>query len=86
MGWIRIEAQANITLSERKQTSDWSLFAREYVELQKEVKQMTTAEIVVGATSGREVDWHSLDWAKFHQTAKRLQMRIAKATSVVLRS
>jgi len=41
---------------------------------------MTAAEIVVGATSGREVDWHSLDWAKFHQTAKRLQMHIAKAT------
>ena len=34
MGWIGIEAQANIILSERKQTSDWSLFAREYVELQ----------------------------------------------------
>ena len=41
---------------------------------------MTTAEIVVGATSGREMDWHGLDWAKIHQTVKRLQMRIAKAT------
>lgn len=41
---------------------------------------MTTAEIVVGAASGCEVDWHSLDWAKIHQTVKRLQMRIAKAT------
>ena len=28
---------------------------------------MTTAEIVVGAASGCEVDWHSLDWAKIHQ-------------------
>lgn len=41
---------------------------------------MTTAEIVVGAASGCELDWHSLDWAKIHQTVKRLQMRIAKAT------
>ena len=41
---------------------------------------MTTAEIVVGAASGCEVDWHGLDWAKIHQTVKRLQMRIAKAT------
>ena len=41
---------------------------------------MMTAEIAVGATSGCEVNWHSLDWAKIHQTTKRLQMRIAKAT------
>lgn len=41
---------------------------------------MTTAEIVVGAASGCELDWHSLDWARIHQTVKRLQMRIAKAT------
>ncbi|MDO9052592.1 MAG: group II intron reverse transcriptase/maturase [Gallionella sp.] len=41
---------------------------------------MTTAKLVVGAASGCEVDWHSLDWAQIHQTVKRLQMRIAKAT------
>jgi RNA-directed DNA polymerase len=41
---------------------------------------MMTTNIVVGAASGCEVDWHSLDWATIHQTAKRLQMRIAKAT------
>jgi RNA-directed DNA polymerase len=41
---------------------------------------MTTAEIVVGVASGCEVDWHSLDWAQIHQTVKKLQMRIAKAT------
>jgi RNA-directed DNA polymerase len=35
---------------------------------------------VVGAASGCEVDWHSLDWAQIHQTVKKLQMRIAKAT------
>ena len=46
----------------------------------KEVKQMTTAEIVVGAASGCEVNWHGLDWAQIHQTVKKLQMRIAKAT------
>jgi hypothetical protein len=32
MGWIGVEAQADITPSERKQTSDWSLFAREFTE------------------------------------------------------
>ncbi len=41
---------------------------------------MTTINTVVGAASGCEVDWHSLDWATIHQTVKRLQMRIAKAT------
>jgi len=35
---------------------------------------------VVGAASGCEVVWHSLDWAQIHQTVKKLQMRIAKAT------
>ncbi len=41
---------------------------------------MTTMKSVVGAASGCEVDWHSLDWAQIHQTVKKLQMRIAKAT------
>jgi len=39
---------------------------------------MTTMQMV-GAASCREVDWHSINWAKTHQTTKRLQMRIAKA-------
>ncbi|MFA7175431.1 MAG: group II intron reverse transcriptase/maturase, partial [Kiritimatiellia bacterium] len=39
---------------------------------------MTTMQMV-GAASCRGVDWHSIDWAKAHQTTKRLQMRIAKA-------
>src|ERR1700684_616588 len=38
------------------------------------VMQMT------GATSDGEVDWHSVNWAVAHQTVRRLQMRIAKAT------
>lgn len=38
---------------------------------------MTTEQ--VGAASGREVDWHQIDWAKAHRTTRRLQMRIAKA-------
>ena len=41
---------------------------------------MTTMNLVVGATSNEEVDWHSFDWAKIHQIVKRLQTRIAKAT------
>ena len=39
---------------------------------------MTTMQ-VVGAASGCEVAWHSIDWAEAHQTVRRLQMRIAKA-------
>lgn len=34
---------------------------------------------MTGAASGGEVDWHQIDWASAHQTARRLQMRIAKA-------
>jgi RNA-directed DNA polymerase len=34
---------------------------------------------MTGATSGGEVDWHGIGWVKAHQTARRLQMRIAKA-------
>ncbi|ADL54989.1 group II intron reverse transcriptase/maturase [Gallionella capsiferriformans] len=41
---------------------------------------MTTMNLVVGAISNEEVDWHSFDWAKIHQIVKRLQTRIAKAT------
>ena len=32
------------------------------------------------ASSHREVDWHSIDWAKCYQTVRRLQARIVKAT------
>jgi len=34
---------------------------------------------MTGAASGGEVDWHGIDWASVHQSARRLQMRIAKA-------
>ncbi|MER9631085.1 group II intron reverse transcriptase/maturase [Mesorhizobium sp. M0296] len=34
---------------------------------------------MTGAASGGEVDWHQIDWASAHRTARRLQMRIAKA-------
>jgi RNA-directed DNA polymerase len=42
-----------------------------------EDKQMTTK---VGAASGRKVDWRNIDWAKAHETVRRLQVRIAEAT------
>lgn len=32
------------------------------------------------ASSHPEADWHSIDWAKCHQTVRRLQARIVKAT------
>ena len=33
------------------------------------------------AFSHQNVDWHSIDWNRCHQTVKKLQVRIAKATS-----
>jgi RNA-directed DNA polymerase len=38
-----------------------------------------TAMTMAGAASGSEVIWHGIDWAKAHQTVRRLQVRIAKA-------
>src|SRR4029077_12425861 len=38
-----------------------------------------TVITMTGAASSREVNWRSIDWAKAHQTVRRLQMRIAKA-------
>jgi RNA-directed DNA polymerase len=35
---------------------------------------------MTGATSDGEADWHSVNWAMAHQTVRRLQVRIAKAT------
>ena len=39
------------------------------------------ASVMTGAASGFEVTWHSIDWAKAHQTVRRLQVRIAKAVT-----
>ncbi|WP_432761629.1 reverse transcriptase N-terminal domain-containing protein [Rhizobium calliandrae] len=38
-----------------------------------------TVRVTTGAASSGEVDWHGIDWAKAHQTTRRLQVRIAKA-------
>jgi len=38
-----------------------------------------TVRVTAGAASSGEVDWHGIDWAKAHQTTRRLQVRIAKA-------
>lgn len=38
-----------------------------------------TVTKMTGAASDGEVDWNQIDWAKVHQTVRRLQMRIAKA-------
>ena len=45
----------------------------------RESRQMAVMKMT-GATSDGEVDWHSVNWAVAHQTVRRLQMRIAKAT------
>jgi RNA-directed DNA polymerase len=48
---------------------------------QKEEKQMTTANITVGAASYQDIEWHSINWDKAHKLVRRLQVRIAKAVS-----
>lgn len=39
---------------------------------------MTTSNLV-GAASGCEMSWHSINWSEAHQSVRRLQTRIAKA-------
>jgi RNA-directed DNA polymerase len=39
-----------------------------------------TAASSAGAASHGGVDWHAIDWPKAHQTVRRLQARIVKAT------
>ena len=39
---------------------------------------MTTAT-TVGASSTKEVSWHSINWKKAHRIVNRLQARIVKA-------
>src|SRR5262245_46406761 len=41
---------------------------------------MTAAATQAGAASGDLPDWHAIDWRKVHQTVRRLQARIVKAT------
>lgn len=43
-----------------------------------------TTNPMVGAASGCEMPWHSIDWAKAHRTVRRLQMRMAKARRPLL--
>jgi RNA-directed DNA polymerase len=44
-------------------------------------QQVTTAK-ADDVASGREVNWHQIDWRKAHRTVRRLQTRIAKAVQV----
>lgn len=39
-----------------------------------------TAGLSAGAASRGVVEWHALDWQQAHQTVRRLQARIVKAT------
>jgi RNA-directed DNA polymerase len=39
-----------------------------------------TAKFIAGAASHQAVDWHVIDWQKAHETVRRLQARIVKAT------
>lgn len=69
----------NVALRESGLTSDWSFIAREFVEPSKEGEQMK-AEILACAPSGEFMHWHSIDWARAHESVRGLQVRIAKAT------
>ncbi len=51
---------------------------RKLEEPTQEVMQMT-AEASAGATPHSE-DWHAINWQKVHETVRRLQARIVKAT------
>jgi RNA-directed DNA polymerase len=68
-----------MTSRESGQTSAWCLITREFVKSVKEAKQMT-ANLIAGAASRRDVDWHAINWQKAHETVRRLQARIVKAT------
>ena len=70
----------NITWHESALTSDWSLFAKEFVELLKEEMQMTGTDNVPGASKNVITSWSDIDWSPVEKHVKRLQMRIAKAT------
>ena len=39
-----------------------------------------TVALAAGAASHGDVDWHTLDWPQVHETVRRLQARIVKAT------
>ncbi|HLE17703.1 MAG TPA: group II intron reverse transcriptase/maturase, partial [Syntrophales bacterium] len=41
---------------------------------------MTGCNDAVGASSNRTAQWHNINWAECHQTVRRLQARIVKAT------
>jgi hypothetical protein len=43
---------------------------------------MTTAQ-AVGAVSSEAAQWYAIDWQAIHRNVRRLQVRIAKATSRV---
>ena len=42
---------------------------------------MTTMNLVVGATSNEEVDWHSFDWAKIYQNRKEAANAYCKSNT-----
>jgi len=77
----------NIPSRESGQTSIWSFITRKLGKTIEEAKQMTTetaetklSDHSVGAASHGAEKWHSIDWAKAHRIARRLQARIVKAT------
>ena len=76
---IDVEPKGNITSRESGQTSTWCLNTREFVKSVEEAKQMT-ANPIAGAASHKDVDWHAINWQQAHETVRRLQARIVKAT------
>ena len=91
MGRIEIESSGNIIPREGGQTSARFLITRESGQATKEARQMAgerarsgrrsvCAILSPGAASHREDGWDQIDWRHVNDNARRLQMRIVKAT------
>jgi hypothetical protein len=81
---IGVEPTGNSTSRESGQTSTRCLNTRESVKSVKEARQMT-ANPIAGAASHKDVDWHAIHWQQAHETVRRLQARIVKATCAAWR-
>src|SRR5262245_53733697 len=60
-------------------TSLWSFLTRTLGKRTQEAKQMTAARTAGAAFHGAG-EWQAIHWQKAHQTVRRLQARIVKAT------
>lgn len=74
-----VDTGLNVPQRESGQTSPRSIDTRTLEEPTQGVMHMT-ADCSAGATSHDSEDWHTIDWKRVHETVRRLQARIVKAT------